>query len=436
MADLKDQVTVKELIQDAVNRRLDEMGVSPTEAAQISTSNRDEVEMERQVRSMFDNDGFEHPRDRFRFRDSNDAEKARVKYMEFADALATTNFAHLIPRVISNIVREAVEPQLSLTKLLRPVRFSAGTQIVFPAWSAMNGVKDMGETDEYPELQSIRLGGTMTVTTGKVGCSVRVTEDVVKYSQWDILGMLVRGAGRALARHKEQKVANLISDNAILSFSNTTPNSSTNGSTTGRDVNAAFNNTLRLDDLFVVYADLVNDGFIPNTLLMNAMGWLIFARDPSLRAFGFANGGPLFRTVQGDNGTSPTWEPHLYERSNATQLSYSSTHFVDVPNLFPVPLAIVVSPVINFNTTTNVTDMFMCDREEMGLLVIDEDPMTDQFDDPRRDIRIIKFRERYGLQLLNQGYAVRKLEGISTDRGFDFEDSKLTWDAATDLLPS
>ena len=423
------------LIANAVQSELARRGLSPEDASKVIHDHSKEYEKERFVHSLLKNNGFLNGRDSLKFNSGKEAWEARVSYGEMVDALSTTNFTHLIPRVISQVVREAVEPELNLTRLLRTVRFSAGTSITFPAVSAMSGVRDMGETDEYPELQSPRFAGTMTVHLGKVGCSVRVTEDVLRYSQWDILGMLMRGAGRALARHKEQKISNLISDNAQVSFDNG-GGASTNGTTTGRAINGNLNSTLRLDDLFVVYADLVNDGFIPNTLLMNAMGWLIFARDPSMRAFGFANGGPLFRTAQGAPGTDPSWDPALYARSTAEQLSLSSTRYVDVPNLFPVPLSIVVSPFINFNTSTNTTDMFMVDREELGLLIVDEEVMTDQFDDPKRDIRMVKFRERYGLALLNEGYSARKIAGISTARGFDFEDTKTMWDVQAGPLPS
>jgi hypothetical protein len=38
----------------------------------------------------------------------------------------------------------------------------------------------------------------------KHGLMVRVTDEVIEDSQWDVLGMWLRAAGRALARHKEK----------------------------------------------------------------------------------------------------------------------------------------------------------------------------------------------------------------------------------------
>lgn len=388
------------------------------------------------AKAIFCNNGFLAPQDELFFESKKDREEARLSYNALVDAMSSPDAAVLIPKVMSEIMREAVEPQLVLTSLFRRIRFSAGPSVSFPAMSAMSGVKDMAEGEEYPELMGPRFAGVVNITMGKVGCKVRITEEILRWSQWDIMNMLITGAGKAMARHKEVKCANLISDSAKVSFDNDNPANSDHGKTTGRAIDGTGNGTLRLDDLFTVYADLVNDGFIPNTLIMNALGWLIFARDATMRAFGFLHGGPLFRTAQGAPGLDPSWKPNLNKHPSASELSLSSTRFVDVPALFPVPLTIVVSPFVNFDTTNNKTDIFMVDREELGLMVVDEDLMTDSFDDPHRDIRLVKFRERYGLATLNEGLAIRKIANVSTAKGYDFEDDKTTWDLATNALPT
>jgi len=427
---------VDKLVGEAVTAELSRRGLSPEQAQDTLTATGKEHDKERLIRAVMTHNGYFDSEAVHKFASPEEAWEGRMTWKALVDTLSTTNFTHLIPRVVSEVVREAVEPQLVLTRLLRQIRFSAGTTVNFPAVSGMSGVKDMGETDNYPELVAPRFAGMMTVTIGKVGCAIRITEDMVKYSQWDIMGMAFRGAGRAMARFKEGKVANLMSDNAVVSFDNSGA-TSTHGSTTGRDIDAAFNNTLRLDDLFRVYADMVNDGFIPNTLCMNAMGWLISARDPSMRAVVFQHGQtPIMHPHQGDPGLNPHWQPNLGPQAGSTNLNYSSSTYVDVPHLFPVPLTILVSPFISYDSTASTTDLFMLDREEFGLLVVDEDVMTDQWDEPNRDIRMVKFREKYGMQLLNNGYAVRKLAGISLDRGYDFEDSKAVYDIATATLPS
>jgi len=428
-----DQASLQKLVEQHVGRMLASRGVGEDALKAMAKSDSLQKKMA-YVEAIWRNGGFVRREDRAMFKSDAEAWENRITYKKLVDALATPDITVLMPRVISNIVKEAVEPRLVLTSLLRPIRFSAGTHITFPAMSAMRGVQEMAEGENYPELESPRFAGIQTVKMGKTGGCVAITEEVLRYSQWDIMSMLFQAAGRAFARHKEQRVSNLISDNAVVAYDNA-GGASDHGNTSGRDLNGSENNTLRLDDLYVVYADLVNDGFIPNTLLMNPMGWLIFARDPSMRAFGFANGGPLFRTVSGPGGMSPAWDPNYGTRSTSTQLSYSSGHYSDVPSLFPAPLQIVVSPMISHDSGANTTDMFMCDREELGVMVIDEDIMTDRFEDPRKDISFVKLRERYGLTVLNEGYAARKIAAISLAKGYDFED-KGTWDFATAPLPT
>ena len=54
----------------------------------------------------------------------------------------------------------------------------------------------------------------------------------------------------------------------------------------------------------------------------------------------------------------------------------------------------------------------MFDSSELGVLIVDEEVTTEEFDDPRVDIRKIKLRERYGLGILNEGKAIATLKNV------------------------
>ena len=43
------------------------------------------------------------------------------------------------------------------------------------------------------------------------------------------------------------------------------------------------------------------------------------------------------------------------------------------------------------------------DTNELGVILVDEDPTTEEWLDPARDIKKIKVRERYSLGILNEG---------------------------------
>ena len=153
-----------------------------------------------------------------------------------------------------------------------------------------------------------------------------------------------------------------------------------------------------------------------------------------LRAFGFANGGPLFQLPQGNPGLDPWNTQGLAAGQNNSGLSGERSQRTDVPNIFPTALSIIVSPFVTYNAGTSKTSVILCDRNELGLLVEDEPLVTDSWDDPMRDIKAVKFRERYGLAVLSEGQGIAVAKDVSTARGFDFED-KLVWDVSTTPLP-
>src|SRR5579863_1679094 len=93
--------------------------------------------------------------------------------MSMTDALSVPNAPLLFPRVISNIVKEAVEPLLVGTSLLQRISYSYGQTITFPAVGAMYAA-DIAEGQEYPERSLAMGGSTVTAHIGKSGVAVKV----------------------------------------------------------------------------------------------------------------------------------------------------------------------------------------------------------------------------------------------------------------------
>lgn len=375
------------------------------------------------------NNGFENPADQY----DPTKKDQKIAYGDLCDALATPDASILIPKVISNVVKEAIEPLLVGTSLMQTIRFSAGQQITFPAAGAFTA-EDIPEGGEYPE-RKLEVAGTVTAFIGKSGVKVRITDEMLRYSQYDVMSMHIRAAGRALARHKETKIFNMINNEGVTVFDNNVANKQTSG----RDSGGAGNGTITLDDLLVMYSKIVERGFIPNALLMSPLGWLVFARDPILRAFGFANGGPIFTPLQGEPGLARSWYQAGINVGPSAAAPYAASTYANVPNLFPAPLRIIVSPFVSYTAaagaTAAKTNMIMCDTNELGIIVIDEDITTEEWDDPNRDIRTIKFRERYGLGILNEGKAIAVAKNINIKRAYDLED-KLRWQAGSGALTS
>lgn len=381
------------------------------------------------VEKVWRNNGFERAEDQY---DPTKRDQ-KIGYKDLCDALSTPDASILIGKVVSNVVKEAIEPLLVGTSLLHTIRFSAGQQITFPAAGAFTA-EDIPEGGEYPE-RKLEVAGTVTAFIGKSGVKVRITDEMLRYSQYDVMSMHIRAAGRALARHKETKIFNMIRNEGVTAFDNNV----TTKQTSGRASDGTGNGTITLDDLLVMYSKIVAYGFVPNALLMSPLGWLLFARDPILRAFGFANGGPMFSPMQGQPGLARSWYSGGVNVGPVASTPYTATTYANVPNMFPAPLKIIVSPFLSYTaksgTTPAKTDIIMADTNELGIIVVDEDVTNEEWDDPARDIRSIKFRERYGLGILNEGKAISIAKNVSITKAYDMED-RIRWQAGSGALPT
>lgn len=368
----------------------------------------------------------------------NNGDAGNGKRIELKDALSVPNAPMLMPKVISNIVKEAQEPLLIGTSLLQRINYSYGQTITFPAVGALQAA-DIAEGQEYPE-RSLQMGGsTVTASIGKSGVAVKVTDEMVRYSQFDVIGMHLRAAGRALARHKEVKIFNMIRSMGVPVFDNVTPTKSLKGVTTGRDLAGAGNGSVTMDDMFDAYAQVLTQGFIPDVLLMHPLTWTMFVKDATLRAFVLANGGgTYFATWTGNPASRAPWDnsaqgglgvsggrnilpgststgaaaPHGQEGSPLGAYDQTINSAPTLPGYFNIPFRVIVSPFVPYDPRRKLTDIYMFDSAELGVLIVDEEVTTEEFDDPRVDIRKIKLRERYGLGILNEGKAIATLKNV------------------------
>lgn len=358
-----------------------------------------------------------------------------VRKRRLQDALAVPNAPMMFPKVINRVVREAIEPMLVGTSLLQRIDYSYGQTITFGATGGLEAA-DVAEGQEYPEQQLDFAGGTVTATIGKSGVAVKVTEEMVRYSQFDVIGMHLRAAGRALARHKETKIFNLIRNEGVTIFDNAEPDKSLKGVTTGRSFDGTANGSMTMDDLFDAWAHILMQGFRPNTLIMHPLTWTMFVKDSTMRHFVLQNGGGSFFGGWNGNpmGGFPAWGPasqngmgvptgqpltpaNSPSGNAATPTGEQSQTQDGEPQLPPHAgflgnLAIVVSPYVPFDADTQLTDVYLCDRQELGFLIVDEDPTTEDFDDPARDIRKVKIRERYALAINNAGLGVGVIRNV------------------------
>jgi len=395
--------------------------------------------------------------------------EGEIGRIQVSDLISTPDATRFIPAVVQTVVREALEPNLLIVpSLFQEVQLAAGRSIEIGAVGAMIAA-DIAEGTEYPERTIDLDGGDMTsVHVSKSGILVRVTDEMISDSQFDVIGLWLRHAARALARHKEQKAMKLLDSMGVEVFNNSTPGTSQNGTTTGRGIDGRQNGSMTMIDLFDMYAYLLTRGFVPNVIIMHPLAWKTFMTDPEMREI-VLQGNTLVSNRLPNGQSAPAWgtsHGSLGLRTTATGRGIDATHgtgvdtilgkiganpwvqtlnpmgatFQIAPRFLPSPLTVLVTPFVRFNASATVnvpftganasiartkatTSIIMADSQNTGLLVMRDPVSTEEYDDPARDIRALKIRERYGFGLLEQGKSVAVANNIVIDRNYTFENT-------------
>jgi hypothetical protein len=231
-------------------------------------------------------------------------------------------------------------------------------------------------------------------------------------------------------------------------FDNCEPSKCVIGETRGVNRAGALNGGIHLDDLFDMLSYLMMGSWTPNTIIMHPLAWAMFAKDPFLREIAWMAGHHFWGGQMSGNPGQTGWDnnPNLKMRTAAPGMSDMQTA---IPNgIFPVPLRVLVSPYVRFipkgatvtkmsdgsvATSTLVTDasgkalfpltdIYVIDDAETGVIVQKQDISTEDFNDPLRDIRSLKIREIYGLGTLSQGKSIAVARNIALAQTYNFSD--------------
>jgi hypothetical protein len=304
----------------------------------------------------------------------------------------------LTQRVISDIAKEAVEPTAILEPYFETINLPGGIHII-PSWGGMHAA-DVDEGESFPERE-LELAGYIQAAIGKSGVAVALSDEMIRFSAYDVMGVYLRAAAAALKRHKEVKLAAAIVDNGTVVFNN---DSTSVSSTTGRNASGAYNGTVALDDFVKVHDTLLSEGYQPNTLIVHPRAWIIFSEPSLARMFGIQRG---ISWSADDQGANESRQAH------------------NVPSGFPTDWNILVTPYMPLTSSTAsvypLTDIVMCDSNSLGVILDHgEGVQTMDFVDPSRDIRKVNLREKYGISILEDGKAIGVMKNVSVARGTDF----------------
>jgi hypothetical protein len=358
-------------------------------------------------------------------------DKHSVEHVPMYDALAYPDAPYFMQITIENIVREAVEPILVGSKLLTTINYKNGQIISLPSMGAMYAA-DIDEGSEYPE-KGLNFGaGARIATIGKSGLAFKFTEEMKRYSQYDVVAMYLREAGRALARHKEQKIFSMMSRVGVTTHDNVNPSNSIFGVTTGRNMSGAPNGGIVAENIFEAYGQVLMNGFTPDLVVCHPLSFVLFAMDPVMRAMalhtgqvnnwlagsqpGLLNKDPFAKGALGGLGPNgiPAGTHPLSILNNPTPVNqYANlTGGLQLPSYLGLPLTVLVSPFVPFDPVTKLTDIFVVDSKNIGAIIVDELPTWESVPDKLRDIEKIKIRERYSIAPMNEGRAVGVIKNV------------------------
>lgn len=349
----------------------------------------------------------------------------------WSDMMATPNARIWLPKVIEDVIREPVEPMLIVESLLDRVNYEPGVRITFPAIGALVAF-DLAEGQAYPEQQLNVAPGTMTVTVGKTGLAFKISEEMRRHSQFDVINLHLRAARRALDRHKEHKGMNFISAMGVTLFDNRNPTQSVYGTCTGRALDGTGNGSCRMEDLLKAYAFVMMQGFTPDTLLMHPLTWAMWMADPLLQTIVKNTGnGQWFQPrnmskssrpwdAAGQSGLGKSSARQFTPGGNAASQTATPVSELDqnlnggatVPSYFPYPLRVLVSPFVPFDPDKNIADIMLFDSSNLGALIVEEDVMMDEWEDKSVDLYKVKLRERYTFGIYHDGLAIGVLRNV------------------------
>ena len=309
------------------------------------------------------------------------------KNVTVKEALTTADANILMPKVIQQVVTEAAEGQYLASQFFKRINLTEGRSMEFIHFGAIRAF-EIGEGQEYPE-QSLNLTkdgiGSVDVKVRKYGLKVSITDEMISDSQWDVIGLHLQAAGRAMARLKEENMFREFSRHGHVVFDGNLFLAGQEGYPTGRGFDGNYNGTLTGEDMLDMSLSIMSAGFTPTDIIMHPLCWSLFAKNEFLENAGKAAFG------QGTNGQDPR--------------QFSTTNSLG--------LTVQFSPFVPFDQANKKFDFYLIDRNNVGVLLVKDDISTEQFDDPTRDIQSLKLKERYGVGILNGGLGIAVAKNIA-----------------------
>ena len=366
--------------------------------------------------------------------------------LTIADALAYPDSHLAIQKVVTELIQDSVEPNL-IGHLLLEQMFTTDrgqNQVTIRTLGALGGYDfTIPEEGEYPEIGLGRgQQNVIEAKYGKYGAKIKISEEMLAGSQWNLIDHWIRKTVSALARFKEEKIFAMLDQYGEVVFDNANPTHPNVkiGRTLGRDIYGNGNGSMTSGDLIDMYSHLLQQGYTPNVILVHPLHWAMFAKDPIIREAGLARGdisqwlasqvSPVnpYKYISGWTSASraANGDAQRLTQEEANQLLQTKP---TIPSYSPLSgLTVIPSPYVPYDEDTNTASIIMLDTRNTGVLVTNEPLTIDGWDEKANDLKVIKLREKYALALYDQGRAVAIARNISLEPNEIFNNPQITLD--------
>lgn len=341
--------------------------------------------------------------------------------MTVRDSLNVPNNGLLIKRAIEELIIAPSMPDLIGEQLIRTTyMLNSPTNISFRTLGAVTAVDfEIAEGAEYPEVGVGMAGSSsMQLTFAKFGCKFKISEELLQQSNWNLIGYQVQQVVNAMRRFRDRKIFEVLFMRGTVVFDNLNPNASLIGRTSGRDATGAGNGSLTNEDLIDMYATVTRKGYTPTVILCHPLHWAVFAKDPVIRESGMLKGdlGQWIKKTYNDPEVKAPDNLMSDISRSSNGLPKEQSHLLPTYNpLASSGLSIVTSPLVYIDDTQRVGDIIMLDPNNSAMLAIGEMLNITEWDEERNDMKVIKFKERWALSVVDNGEGIAVARGISLD---------------------
>lgn len=322
-----------------------------------------------------------------------------VPGFNFKDFLASPSAKVLIPRVIIGTMRQAADPVYLASKFFNKIRLKNGQAVMFPSIGVMRA-HDVAEGQEIPEeTVDWQLHKNSLIHVGKSGVRIQYTDELQSDLEFDLISVLLKEAGRAMARLKEQKAFDEWLRHGWTVFDNALRAKIPEAGTTGLDFHGNYNDTMSIDDLLDLVIAVYNNEYTPTDLIMHPLVWTVFARNGLTGSL-----------------TAPFERETKREMPNAQfKLGPES-----IQGRLPFSFSVNLSPFAPIDRVGKTFDIFCVDGNNVGVQIVKDELKTEEFRDPSRDLNNVKVIERYGFGTYNEGRAICSAKNISMAKSYAF----------------